>query len=111
MPVEVKLMDFKNLKFVKTIKNLSPKLKWFMFKSIQDYKIGSKYIDFLIPEENKEINKDSERLEKMVEETLIKEFGPKVKDMKSYNLLVDAVVHNLKKKQLKSFDDKNLEDI
>ena len=105
MPVEVKLIDFKNLKFVKTIKNLSPKLKWFMFKSIQDYKIGSKYIDFLIPEENKEINKDSERLEKMVEETLIKEFGPKVKDMKSYNLLVDAVVHNLKKKQLKGLDD------
>ena len=98
-------MDFKNLKFVKTIKNLSPKLKWFMFKSIQDYKIGSKYIDFLIPEENKEINKDSERLEKMVEETLIKEFGPKVKDMKSYNLLVDAVVHKKKKKQLKGLDD------
>jgi len=97
-------MDFKNLKFVKTIKNLSPKLRWFMFKSIQDYKIGSKYIDYLIPDDNKGIEKDSERLENMVKETLIKEFGPNVKDMKSYNLLVDAVVHNLKKKQLKSLD-------
>jgi len=102
-------MDFKNLKFVKTIKNLSPKLKWFMFKSIQDYKIGSKYIDYLIPEENKGVGKDNDRLEKMVEETLVKEFGPKVKDMKSYNLLVDACVHNLKKKQLKGLDD--IEDI
>ena len=41
----------------------------------------------------------------MVKETLVKEFGPNVKDMKSYNLLVDAVVHNLKKKQLKGLDD------
>ncbi len=104
-------MDFKNLKFVKTIKNLSPKIKWFMFNSIQDYKIGSKYIDYLIPDEKKGIEKDNERLENMVKETLIKEFGPGVKDLKSYNLLVDAVVHNLKKKQLKSLDDKNLEDI
>ena len=104
-------MDSKNLKFVKTIKNLSPKIKWFMFNSIQDYKIGSKYIDYLIPDEKKGIEKDNERLENMVKESLIKEFGPQVKDLKSYNLLVDAVVHNLKKKQLKSFDDKNLEDI
>lgn len=97
-------MDFKNLKFVKTIKNLSPKLRWFMFKSIQDYKIGSKYIDYLIPDEKKGIEKDNERLENMVRETLAKEFGTKIRDMKSYNLLVDACVHNLKKKQLKSLD-------
>lgn len=103
-------MDFKNLKFVKSIKNLSPKLKWFMFKSIQDYKIGSKYIDYLIPDENKGIHKDNERLERMVEETLVKEFGPKVKDMKSYNLLVDAVVHNLKKKQLKALNDDDIQE-
>lgn len=102
-------MDFKNLKFVKTIKNLSPKLRWFMFKSIQDYKIGSKYIDYLIPDNKKGVERDNERLEKMVEESLVKEFGQKVKDMKSYNLLVDAVVHNLKKKQLKGLD--NIENI
>ena len=35
-----------------------------MFKSIQDYKIGSKYIDYLIPDENKGVEKDNERLEK-----------------------------------------------
>ena len=77
-------MDFKNLKFVKTIKNLSPKLRWFMFKSIQDYKIGSKYIDYLIPDDKKGIEKDNERLENMVRETLAKEFG-------SRNIRVNAV--------------------
>lgn len=97
-------MDFKNLKLVKTIKNLSPKLRWFMFKSLQDYKIGSKYIDYLIPADNKSPDYDSQKLENMVEETLIKEFGPKVKEMKSYPLLVDAVVHNLKKKQIAALD-------
>lgn len=104
-------MDFKNLKIVKTLKNLSPKFKWFMFNSIQDYKIGSKYIDYLIPDENKEIDADNLRLENMVKETLVKEFGPNVKDMKSYNLLVDAVVHNLKKKQLQTLDESLEEEI
>ena len=41
----------------------------------------------------------------MVRETLAKEFSPKIKDAKSYELLVDAVVHNLKKKQLESMGD------
>ena len=34
-------------------------------------------------------------------DALIKEFTPEIKKMKSYNLLVDAVVYNLKKKQMK----------
>lgn len=73
-----------------------------MYKNIQDYKIGSKYIDYLIPDENKSVGYDNDKLEKMVRETLAKEFSPKIKDSKSYELLVDAVVHNLKKKQLES---------
>ena len=60
--------------------------------------------DNLIPDDKKGIEKDNERLENMVRETLAKEFGTKIRDMKSYNLLVDACVHNLKKKQLKSLD-------
>ena len=71
----------------------------------------TQYFCHLRKTHKKGIEKDNERLENMVKESLIKEFGPQVKDLKSYNLLVDAVVHNLKKKQLKSFDDKNLEDI
>ena len=98
-------MNFKNFKIVRKLANISPKLKWFMFKSLQDYKIGSKYIDYLIPDEQKSPGFDNDNLEKMVRETLVKEFSAKIKDAKSYELLVDAVVHNLKKKQLESMGD------
>lgn len=98
-------MDFKNLKIVKKLKNIAPKIKWVMFKNIQDYKINSEYIDYIIPEEKKSIEFDNTKLENMVKESLVKEFGPEIKNSKSYNLLVDAVVHNLKKKQLEAFDD------
>ena len=97
-------MDFKNSKFVKSLKGITPAIKGKMFKEIQDYKINSEYIDYVIPEEKKSIEFDNEKLENMVKESLIKEFGPDIKKSKSYNLLVDAVVHNLKKKQLAAFD-------
>ncbi|HIS75095.1 TPA: hypothetical protein IAA86_08775 [Candidatus Galligastranaerophilus intestinavium] len=95
-------MNFKNFKIVRKLANISPKLKWFMYKNIQDYKIGSKYIDYLIPDEKKSVGYDNDKLEKMVRETLAKEFSPKIKESKSYELLVDAVMHNLKKKQLEA---------
>ena len=66
---------------------------------------SARYIDYLIPDSNKDINKDNEKLEKMVRDTLIKEFSPKIKDMKSFELLVDATVHNIKQKQLKAMGD------
>ena len=97
-------MNFKNFKLVQKLKNISPKLKWAMFKGLQDYKIGSRYIDYIIPED-KSINADSEKLEKMVRDTLIKEFSPKIKNMKSFDLLVDATVHRIKEKQLKDMGD------
>ena len=95
-------MNFKNFKLVRTVKDISPKLKWRMFAEFQDCKIASRYIDYLIPENGKDINKDNEKLEKMVRDTLIKEFSPKIKEMKSFELLVDATVHNIKQKQLKA---------
>ncbi len=97
-------MNFKNFKIVRKLKNLSPKLKWAMFANFQDCKIASRYIDYLIPEE-KDINKDNEKLEKMVRDTLIKEFSHKIKDFKTFDLLVDATVHNIKQKQLKAMGD------
>ena len=98
-------MNLKNFKIVRRLKDLSPKLKWAMFSSLQDFKIGTRYIDYLIPDSKKDINKDNEKLEKMVRDTLIKEFSPKIKDMKSFELLVDATVHNIKQKQLKAMGD------
>ncbi|MBE7706509.1 MAG: hypothetical protein E7Z91_04625 [Cyanobacteria bacterium SIG30] len=93
-------MNFKNLKFVKNIKGLAPRLKWLMFSKMQNLKIGTRYIDFLISDENKEPGYDNRKLESMVRETLIQEFSPDIVKSKSYGLLVDAVVHNMKKKQL-----------
>lgn len=93
---------FKNLKIVKKMAQFSPKLKWLMFNQLQDYKINSEYINMICSDDSKKINSDDSRLEAMVRESLVKEFSPNVKNLKSYELLVDAVVHNLKKKQLQA---------
>lgn len=95
---------FKNLKIVQKLKQVSPKLKWLMFNQMQDYKINSEYINMICSDDSKETNSDNDRLEAMVRESLVKEFSPNVQNMKSYELLVDAVVHNLKKKQLQATD-------
>lgn len=100
------LNRFKNLKIVQKLTKVSPKLKWLMFSQMQDYKINSEYINMLCSDSSKEITSDDNRLEAMVRESLIKEFSPSVQNMKSYELLVDAVVHNLKKKQLQAMDGK-----
>lgn len=98
---------FKNLKLVKKLKEVSPKLKWLMFNQMQDYKINSEYIDMICSDSSKETNSDNTRLEAMVRESLVKEFSPSIENMKSYELLVDAVVHNLKKKQLQATDNRD----
>lgn len=94
------MFNLKNLKIVKELTNIRPKLKWLMFSQVQDYKINSNYIDILCNDQDKGINSDHQKLETMVQEMLIKEFSPDIKNLKSYELLVDAVVHNIKKKQL-----------
>ena len=54
--------------------------------------------------ENKSQKTQSDMLEEMVKQTLIKEFSPEIQKMKSFDFLVDAVVHNLKKKQLEDYE-------
>lgn len=98
------LNRFKNLKIVQKLQTVSPKLKWLMFSQMQDYKINSEYIDMICSDKEKEVNSDEKRLEAMVRESLIKEFSPNIENMQSYELLVDAVMHNLKKKQLQATD-------
>ncbi|MDD3238023.1 MAG: hypothetical protein PHV37_08015 [Candidatus Gastranaerophilales bacterium] len=99
------MFNLKNLKIVKELKNIQPKLKWLMFSQIQDYKINSNYVDMICNDKEKEINYDNEHLETMVKEMLIKEFSADIKNLKSFDLLVDAVVHNIKKKQLAKYSD------
>jgi len=98
------MFNLKDLKIVKELKNISPKLKWLMFSQVQEYKINSNYIDMICNDKEKKLNEDSEKLESMVKEMLIKEFSADIQNMKSYEFLVDAVVHNLKKKQLAKSD-------
>ena len=98
------MFNLKELKLVKSLKAVKPRLKWLMFSQMQDYKINSNYIDMICNDEEKSPNSDNNSLEAMVKETLIKEFGPSIQNSSSYELLVDAVVHNLKKKQLEALD-------
>ena len=97
------MFNLKNLKIVKTLKSISPKLKWLMFSHMQDYKVNSKYINMICSDSD--VKTANEQLEDIVRASLIREFSPEITKMKSYDFLVDAVVHNLKKKQLAQFDD------
>lgn len=93
------MFNLKNLKIVKELSSIKPKLKWLMFSQVQDYKINSNYIDLICNDQERDVTTDNAKLENMVREMLIKEFSPDVKNLKSYELLVDTVVHNIKKKQ------------
>ena len=93
-------MNFRNFKIVKKLKDFAPRFRWLMFSKIQDLKIGARYIDYIISDDRKTPDYDNSKLEAMVKETLAQEFSPNIAKSASYDLLVDAVVHNLKKKQL-----------
>ncbi len=99
-------MDLKNLKIVKKLQDFNPKLMSAFRSHMRDLKIKSRYIDYLIPDGENSVAEDSKRIEDMVRETLINEFSEKITEKKSYELLVDAVVHNLKKEQLGKMDKK-----
>ena len=92
------MFNLKNLKIVKELKSIKPRLKWLMFSQMQDYKINSKYIDMICSDND--VVEANNSLEDIVRASLIREFSPEIQNMKSYELLVDAVVHNLKKKLL-----------
>ena len=98
------MFNLKESKIAKALNAIKPRFKWLMFSQMQDYKINSNYIDMICPDEQKTSNDYNTKLENIVKETLIKEFTPEIQNMKSYNLLVDAVVHNLKKKQTQDIE-------
>ena len=92
-----------NLKFFKSIKEaLDPKANLLAFaKSQKD--ANEDFIKSLTTNELK-IKADEQRLEAMVRQQLKEEF-PNIEKSSSYDLLVDAVIHNYKSKQLQATDD------
>ena len=99
------LNRLKNLKIVKTLgKQISTKLRWLNFMNLNANKKSADYISMISGVDELKSSSDERRLEAMVREQLKEEF-PNIEKMKSYELLVDAVMHNLKKKQLQAMGD------
>ena len=97
------LERLKNLKIVKTLnEQISPKLRWLNFMN-RDKK-NADYISMISGVDELKSSSDERKLEAMVREQLKAEF-PNIENMKSYELLVDAVIHNYKKKQLQATDE------
>ena len=99
------LNRFKNLKIVKTLKQqISPKLRWLNFMNHNIDKSSPDYVRLISGVDELKSSSDERKLEAMVREQLKEEF-PNIENMKSYELLVDAVIHNYKKKQLQAMDE------
>ena len=99
------LNRFKNLKIVKTLKQqLSPKLRWLNFMNHNMDKSSPDYVRLISGVDELKSSSDERKLEAMVREQLKEEF-PNIENMKSYELLVDAVIYNYKKKQLQAMDE------
>ena len=92
-----------NLKFLKSIKEaINPKANFIAFSENQK-EFNEQYIKSLSSTELK-IKADEQRLEAMVRQQLKEEF-PNIEKSPSYDLLVDAVIHNYKSKQLQAIDE------
>jgi len=93
-----------NLKnFINSMKEaLDPKANLLTFANSQNLD-REDYIKSLSASELK-IKSDEQRLEAMVRKQLKEEF-PNIEKSSSYDLLVDAVIHNYKSKQLQATDD------
>jgi len=103
------LNRLKNLKIVKKLnETISPKLRWLNYTNSTVDKTSADYIANISGVEELRVTSDEQRLEAMVREQLKEEF-PNIENMKSYELLVDAVMHNLKKKQLQAEDSLDIE--
>ena len=97
------LERLKNLKIVKTLnEQISPKLRWLNFMNRN--KNNADYISMISGVDELKSSSDERKLEAMVREQLKAEF-PNIEKMKSYELLVDAVIHNYKKKHLQAMDE------
>lgn len=102
--------NVKNLKLVQKLKeSVSPRFRWLSFshKNTLD-KSTTDYLESISGVENLKSLSDDYELEAMVRTQLKQEF-PNIENMKSYELLVDAVMHNIRKKQLQATDNLDIE--
>ena len=91
-----------NCNFLKSLKDaMNPKANLLTFSQGQR-EANEEYIKSLSKTELK-IKSDEQRLEAMVRQQLKEEF-PNIEKSSSYDLLVDAVIHNYKSKQLQATD-------
>ena len=100
----------RNLKIVKKLKEgISPKLRWARLanKNTLD-RSTTEYLESISGVDDLQTISDNMELEAMVRAQLKSEF-PNIENMKSYELLVDAVMHNLRKKQLQTTDNLDIE--
>ncbi|MBQ6516079.1 hypothetical protein IJI31_02755 [bacterium] len=95
--------EIKNLKIANEEAEENQKLKWLDFSHAQD-KTSSDYIGMVTSDSELKSHSDEKRLEAMVREQLKIEF-PNIENYNSYEMLVDAVMYNIKRKQLQAMDD------
>jgi len=95
--------DIKNLKVAHEEAEENQKLKWLDFSHAQD-KTSSDYIGMVTSDSELKSQSDEKRLEAMVREQLRMEF-PNIENSSSYEMLVDAEIYNIKRKQLQATDD------
>lgn len=97
------MFNLKNLKVVREFENVAGKLRWSM-SMFSDAKANSDYFDLICGEKENNVEETELYLQKMVRESLVKEFSADIKDSASFDLLADMVLYNLKKKQLEEMD-------
>jgi hypothetical protein len=94
------MKNAKNIKFSNGLKDFGSKFKWFLFTELQDLKLTSDYINYICPDSNRKSVNHVEELRNLVKQSIIREFSPKVQESKSFELLVDGVMHQIQKKSL-----------
>lgn len=97
------MFNLKNLKVVREFENVAGKLRWSM-SMFSDAKANSDYFDLICGEKENNVEATELYLQKMVRESLVKEFSADIKDSASFDLLADMVLYNLKKRQLEEMD-------
>ena len=90
-------------------KTASPTSRWQAYSNKTSLdKSTTDYLESISGVGNLKSVSDDEELEAMVRAQLKEEF-PNIESMKSYELLVDAVMHNMRKKQLQATDNLDIE--